>query len=64
MAATQLMVPELRGGLNHGRTSTSFPEIWYPGLGKGGKEGLCASVGILKNFSILMMTLSDYSKSV
>ena len=22
------------------RTSTSFPEIWYPGLGKGEKEGL------------------------
>ena len=23
------------------RTSTSFPEIRYPGLGKGEKEGLC-----------------------
>ena len=33
--------PELRGCLNHGRTSTSFPEIWYPGLGKGEKERLC-----------------------
>ena len=39
-------------GLSEPRTSTSFPEIWYPGLGKGEKEGLCASVGILKNFSI------------
>ena len=28
------------------------------------KEGLCASVGILKDFSILMKTLSHYSKSV
>ena len=33
-------------------TSTSFPEICYPGLGRGEKEGLCASVGILKDFSI------------
>ena len=33
-------------------TSTSFPEIRYPGLSKGEKEGLCASVGILKDFSI------------
>ena len=51
-------------GLPEPRTSTSFPEIWYPGLGKGEKEGLCAFVGILKNFSILMKTLSHYSKSV
>ena len=28
------------------------------------KEGLCASVGILKDFTILMKTLSHYSKSV
>ena len=28
------------------------------------KEGLYASVGILKDFSILMKTLSHYSKSV
>ena len=34
------------GGLNH-----FFPEIWYPGLGKGEKKGLCAFVSILKNFS-------------
>ena len=27
------------------------------------KEGLCAFVGILKNFSILMKTLSHYPKS-
>ena len=33
-------------------TSTSFPETRYPGLGKGEKEGLRASVGILKDFSI------------
>ena len=30
-------------GLPEPRTSTSFPEIWYPRLGKGEKEGLCAS---------------------
>ena len=51
-------------GLPEPRTSTSFPEIWYPRLGKGEKEGLCALVGILKNLSILMKTLSHYSKSV
>ena len=51
-------------GLPEPRTSTSFPEIWYPGLSKGEKEGLCASVGILKNFNILMKTLSHYSKPV
>ena len=45
-------------------TSTSFPEMWYPRLGKGEKEGLCAFVGILKNFSILLKTLSHYCKSV
>ena len=28
-------------GLPEPRTSTSFPEIWYPGLGKGEKERLC-----------------------
>ena len=51
-------------GLPEPRTSISFPEIGYPRLGKGEKEGLCAFVGILKNFSILMKTLSHYSKSV
>ena len=50
-------------GLPEPRTS-SFPEIRYPGLGKGEKEGLCAFAGILKNFSILMKTLCHYSKSV
>ena len=39
-------------GLPEPRTSTSFPEIQYPRLGKGDKEGLCAFVGILKNFSL------------
>ena len=48
--ATQLMVPT--EGLPEPWTSTSFPEIWYPGLGKREKEGLCAFVGILKDFSI------------
>ena len=51
-------------GLPEPRTSTSFPEIRYPGLGKGEKEGLCVFVDILKHFSILMKTLSHYSKSV
>ena len=51
-------------GLPEPQTSTSFPETRYPGLGKGEKEGLRALVGILKNFNILMKTLSHYSKSV
>ena len=49
-------------GLPEPRTSISFPEIRYPRLGRGrGKD--CASVAILKNFSILLKTLSHYSKS-
>ena len=55
--ATQRMVPEPQ-------TSISFPEIQYPRLDRGEKEGLCVFVGILKDFSILMKTLSHYSKSV
>ena len=51
-------------GLPESWTSTSFPEIRYPRLGQGEKEGLCAFVGILKNISILMKPLSHYSKSV
>ena len=51
-------------GLPEPRTSTTFPEIRYPGLRKGEKEGLCAFVGILKDFSILMNTLIHYSKSI
>ena len=39
-------------GLPEPQTSTSFPEIWYPGLGKEEKEGLCEFVGILKDFII------------
>ena len=50
------------GSLNH-RLLTSFPETQYPRLGTGrGKD--CASVGILKDFSILLKTLSHYSKFV
>ena len=71
--ATQLMVLGAEGsrpaehglsgteGLPESWTSIAFPEIQHPWLGKGGKEGLCASVGTLKDFSILMKTLSHYS---
>ena len=45
-------------GLPEPWTSTSFPEIQYPGLVKGEKEGLRAFVGILKSFSILMKALN------
>ena len=51
-------------GLPEPWTSASFPEITVPWAGQREKEGLCAFVGILKNFSILMKTLSHYSKSV
>ena len=30
-------------GLPEPWNSISFPEIWYPGPGKGAKEGLCVS---------------------
>ena len=39
-------------GLPEPRTSTSFPEIWYPRLSKRVKEGRCLFVDILKNFSV------------
>ena len=38
------------------QTSTSFPVMWNPRLEQREREGLCASVGILKDFSILMKT--------
>ena len=47
-------------GLPEPQTSTSFPEIWYPRLSRGEKEGLCF-VGILKDFGISVKTLSHYS---
>ena len=41
------------------RTCTSFPELWYPDWAEGDE-----TVGILKDFSILMKTLSHASKSI
>ena len=55
------MVPGTEG-LPEPRTSTSFPAV--PWTGQREKVGLCAFVGILKDFSILMKTLRYYSKSV
>lgn len=51
-------------GLPEPQTSTPSPETRYLRVGKGEKEGLCAFVGILKDFSVLMKTLSHYSKTV
>ena len=45
-------------GLPEPQTSIYFPEIQYPRPGKGGKEGLCVFVHVLRDFGILMKTLS------
>ena len=50
-------------GIPEPRTSISFPELRYPGPGKGGEEG-CVFVGVLRDLGILMKRLSHYSKSV
>ena len=50
------------GSLNHGLLLLFGDAV--PQTGQREKEGLCASVGILEDFSILMKTLSRYSKSV
>ena len=52
---------ENSGKLPEPQTSISFPEIWYPRPGKGRKEGLRVFVGILRDFEVLMKTLSHYS---
>ena len=54
---SQLWTTGKNWGLPEPQTSISFPEIWYPGLGKGGKEGLCVFMDVL----ILTQTLSHYS---
>ena len=51
------------GILNHGLLLLSL-RYGTPDWAGWGKEGLCASVSILKDFSILMKTLSNYYKSV
>ena len=48
--------------LNHGLLLLFLR--YGPQTGEREKEGLRVSVGILKDFSILMKTLSHYSKSV
>ena len=57
--ASQAWITGKNQGLPEPRTSISFPEIWYPGPGRGGKEGLCVFVGVLRDFGILMKTLSN-----
>ena len=61
--ASQARITGKNWGLPEPQTSISFPEIWYPRLGKGW-EGLCVFVGVLRDFGILMKTLSHYSKSI
>ena len=60
--ASQAWITGKNRELREPRASISFPELWYPRPGKGGKEGLC--VGVLRDFGILMKTLIYYSKSV
>ena len=55
--ASQTWITGKDQGLPKPWTSISFPEIWYPKLGKGRKEGLC----VLQDDGILMKTLSHYS---
>ena len=62
--ASQARITGKNQGVPEPRTSISFTEIQYPGLGKGDMEGLCVFVGILRDFRILMKTSSHYSKSV
>ena len=62
--ASQTRITGKNQGLPEPWTSISFPEIWYPRLGKVGKEGLCVFVGVLRDSGILMKTLNHYSKSV
>ena len=50
------------GSLNHGLLLVFLR--YRTRTGQREKEGLCASVCILKDFSISMKTLSHYSKSV
>ena len=50
------------GSLNHGLLLLFLR--YGPQTGEREKEGLRVSVGILKDFGILMKTLSHYSKSV
>ena len=57
---SQALVTGKNQGLPEPQTSISFPEIQYPRPGKGGKEALCVFVGVLRDFGILMKTLSHY----
>ena len=59
--ASQARIIGKNRGLPEPQTSISFPEIWYPRPGKGRKEGLRVFVGILRDFEVLMKTLSHYS---
>ena len=51
------------GNLNHGLLPL-FLRYGTPPTGQREREGLCASVGVLEDFNILLKTLSHYSKSV
>ena len=59
--ASQAQITGKNQGLPEPQTSISFLEIQYSGPDKGGKEGLCVFVAVLRNFGILMKTLSHYS---
>ena len=56
--ASPAQITEKDQGLPEPQPSISFPEMQYPGLGKAGKEGLFVFVGVLRDFGILMKTLS------
>ena len=56
--ASQAQITGKNWGLPEPWTPISFPEIRYPGPGKGGRKDCVCFVGVLTDFRILMKTLS------
>ena len=60
LPAEQRLLGRARGYLSHGLLFL-FLRYGTPDWEKEGKEGLCVFVGVLRDFGILMKTLSHYS---
>ena len=59
VAAMRVFLGPCGLGREEPRTSISFSEIRYPGLGRGGRKD-CEFVGILKDFGISVKTLLKF----